>query len=97
MITWWVSANVAVISVRHIVLKEAHAGAMLPAQTLLTLGETRDKASEQSYNHILLNHANQTEFFSAANGWPELASEDQRWAWPSVRCYLISVNSRTNV
>lgn len=42
MITWWVSANVAVISVRHIVLKEAHAGAMLPAQTFITLREGQD-------------------------------------------------------
>lgn len=88
MITWWVSANVAAISVRHIVLKEAHAGAMLPAQTLLTLRETRDKAREQSY-YQLLNHANQ--------GFSQLLMVGLRWAWPSVSCYLISVYSRTNV
>jgi hypothetical protein len=86
-LTWWVSADVASVFVRDVLLQEAHAGAMLPAQTLLTLRE-RDKAREQSY-YQLLNHANQ--------GFSQLLMVGLRWAWPSVRCYLISVYSRNNV
>lgn len=38
-LTWWVSADVAGISVWNIVFQQAHAGAMLPAQTIFTLDE----------------------------------------------------------
>ena len=40
-LTWWVSADVASVSVWNIVFQQAHAGAMLPAQTIFTLGEER--------------------------------------------------------
>lgn len=36
-LTWWVPADIAGVSVWNIVLQQAHAGAMLPAQTVFTL------------------------------------------------------------
>ena len=44
-LTWWVSADVAGVSVWNIVFQQAHAGAMLPAQTIFTL----DKEQVCSY------------------------------------------------
>lgn len=40
-LTWWVSADVAGVFIRNIVFQQAHAGAMLPAQTVFTLREER--------------------------------------------------------
>lgn len=41
LLTWWISADVAGIFIRNIVFQQAHAGAMLPAQTVFTLREER--------------------------------------------------------
>lgn len=38
-LTWWVSTDVAGVSVWNIVFQQAHACAMLPAQTVFTLRE----------------------------------------------------------
>lgn len=39
VLTWGVSADVAGVFIRNIVLQKAHAGSVLPAQTVFTLLE----------------------------------------------------------
>lgn len=41
LLTWWVSTDVAGVSVWNVVFQQAHACAMLPAQTVFTLRETQ--------------------------------------------------------
>lgn len=47
-LTWRISADVAGVFIRNILLQKAHAGAMLPAQTLLTLTRAQTHISYSS-------------------------------------------------